>query len=421
MANAKNTGADKASKKRRYNPWTDEMNERLTKLFPTASKEELLKAFPNRNWGALVMQASRLGVTRARTAGAARDQGPDAEKPAKPAKAEKTLRDKLVEFLSRARSDKEIVSKFDKDGLGELAGIAKNPPEGYRFLEGHNPFQEKTSYLERIVGSEAIKVGKRVFEIRHSENDPDYLAVIFPPELEFSDDPSESALRIFSIDSSYWGDHLGDQKLLLKFLQYLEAKPYAFAFLLGNNIGGSSYTKETAVEIREDFKRHLAPVAHKILFAHSGPLEARMARVDGVEPLHAISQELGIYHSDRPIMMDVYWKQAAKPIEWYCLHGQSQARKDGAKLNAIIDIAVTNNFPHYTVLGNLNEGIVNTLTARRLDPVEFAVKEYSAITVVCSGFKKYEGSLAEKKGYPPPATGTTVGIIGADGSHKASS
>ena len=72
-------------------------------------------------------------------------------------------------------------------------------------------------------------------------------------------------------------------------------------------------------------------------------------------------------------------------------------------------------------LGKLKEGIVNNLTARRLDPVELAVKEHSAITIICSGFQKYEGSLAEKKGYPPPATGTVVGIIGADNSHKASS
>lgn len=402
--------------KRKYIPWTDTMKERLKKLFPAASREELLKAFPDRNWTALANQASRTGIARPHPNAVRK-----AAKEAGPPKKEKTLRDHLAEFLSRARTDKEISSKFDGPGMTELASLAKNPPEGYRLREGHNAFQEKTSYLERVLGAGPIKIKKRVFQLLHSENDPDYVAVVFPPELDFSDDPSESALRVFPIDSSFWGDHLCDRETLIKFFQYLEAKPYAFAFLLGDNIGGTSYTKETAVEIREDFTRHLAPIAHKILFAQSGPLEAKMGRVDGVDPLHAVCQDLGIYHTDRPISMDVYWKNPTKPIEWYCIHGRSNARKDGAKTNAVIDIAVTNNFPHFTVLGHLKEGIVNNLTARRLDPVELTVKEHSAITIICSGFQKYEGSLAEKKGYPPPATGTVVGIIGADNSHKASS
>lgn len=411
----KSGGAAKAPTKRKYLPWKETLKEKLTKLYPTATREQLLKTFPDRNWAAIANQAIRMGLKRKHPNAAKAKEEPAAPKP------EKTLRDKLIEFLNRARTDKEMISKLGQESLTELTALSKSPPDGYRLREGRNTFQEKTSYLERVLGNRNVKVKKRIFQLLHSENDPDYVAVVFPPDLDFSDDPSESALRIFPIDSSYWGDHLCDREALIKYLQYIESKPYAFAFLLGNNIGGTDYTKETAVEIREDFKEHLAPIAHKILFAQSGPLEARMSRVDGVDPLHAVCQELGIYHTDRPVSLDVYWKHPTKPIEWYCIHGMSSARKDGAKINAVIEIAVTNNFPHYTVLGNLKEGNVNNLTARRLDPVEFTVKEHSAITIICSGFQKYEGSLAEKKGYPPPATGTVVGIIGADNSHKASS
>ncbi|OGL72900.1 hypothetical protein A3C96_03485 [Candidatus Uhrbacteria bacterium RIFCSPHIGHO2_02_FULL_60_10] len=392
------------------------MKDKLTKLYPTATREQLLKAFQNRNYAAIGNQAIRMGLKRLHP-----NAAKAAEKVLAPPKAEKALRDKLSDFISRARTDKEILSKFGNEGLAELPQLAKKPPEGFRLKEGRNNFQEKTTYLERVLGDSTVKVKKRVFHLQHSENDPDYIAVTFPPDLDFSEDPTESALRIFPIDSSFWGDYLCDREAVLKFFQYLETKPYAFAFLLGDIIGGTNYTKDTAVEIREDFQKHLAPIAHKILWAQSGPLEAKMSRVDGVDPLHSVCQELGIYHTDRPVNMDVYWKVPNKPIEWTCLHGMSNARKDGAKINAAIDICVTNNFPHFTVLGKLKEGIVNNLTARRLDPVELAVKEHSAITIICSGFQKYEGSLAEKKGYPPPATGTVVGIIGNDNSHKASS
>jgi hypothetical protein len=264
-------------------------------------------------------------------------------------------------------------------------------------------------------------VQPRVFEVRHSKNDRDFLAVIFPQELDFTYDQDRNALRIFPIDSSYWGDHLCDREKLLSFLEYLAAKPYAFAFLNGNNIGGTSYTKESAAEIREDFLRHLAPVAHKILWAQSGPLEQNMSRVDGVDPLQDICLELGIHHTNRPVRADIYWKQPMKPVEIYAIHGRSNARKDGAKANAIVDVMITQNFPHFTVMGHLREGIVHTHTARRLNPFEFRVKEYPAIAVICPGFQRFEGSEAEKKGYPPPAVGTVVLIINADNSHSASS
>ncbi len=393
--------------------WTKASKTKLSKMFAAATREELLKAFPERNWAAIEKQANRLGL--------ARPHPNYAKNQPTPPKPEKTLRDGMIEFLSRARTEKELVSKFGAECAKELAALVKNPPDGYRIREGRNTFQEKTTYLERVLGTKDVKVKKSIFRTLHSENDRDYLAIIFPQNLDFSDDPSESALRIFPIDSCFWGDHLSDRETLVKFLQYLESKPYAFAFLLGDIIGGTDYTKETAVEIREDLKRHLAPVAHKILWAQSGPLEARMRRVDGVDPLQAVCQELGIHHTERPVRMDVYWKFPTKPIEFYCLHGRSAARKDGSKITAVLDPTVHNNFPHFTVMGNLKAGKVVDRTARRLDPIGFTINEHSAFMVVCAGFQKYEGSSEEKRGYPSPATGTVVCIIGADNSHKASS
>src|SRR3989344_9582234 len=44
--------------------WTDEKNDLLRKLYPAATWEELQKAFPGRKRGALVQQASKLGIRR---------------------------------------------------------------------------------------------------------------------------------------------------------------------------------------------------------------------------------------------------------------------------------------------------------------------------------------------------------------------
>lgn len=44
--------------------WTDEQNDLLRKLYPTATWEEIHKAFPNHKRGALYQQAISLGLKR---------------------------------------------------------------------------------------------------------------------------------------------------------------------------------------------------------------------------------------------------------------------------------------------------------------------------------------------------------------------
>lgn len=392
--------------------WTEKEAAKLANLYPTATWAEILVAFPGKRRSTIAQEALRQGLKRPTNVSKVAGKAPPTPE---------QIREEVAKFLARARTEKEIRFKHGEAGVVALGELEQKPPAGFRFRKSKNAYQEPTSYLERVLAWKPVKVKTRVFTIRHSENDPDYLSVIFPKELDFSKDPRNSALRIFPIDESRWGDHLCDREKLLEYLRYLEVKPYAFAFLNGNNIGGSHYTKLTAQETREDFLRHLAPVAHKILWAQSGPLEARMMRVDNIEPLHEICVQLGIHHTDRPITADIYWKNPMRPVEFYAIHGRSGARKDGAKVNAILDVTYAQNFPHFTVMGNLREGNVNTLTVRRLDPVGHTVKEHPATTILCPGFQRYEGSNQEKKGYPPPAKGTTVCIIRSDNTYEASS
>lgn len=50
--------------KLRENAWTDEEIEKLKKMYPVATKKELLKTFPNRTWSAIVSKAHKLGLKK---------------------------------------------------------------------------------------------------------------------------------------------------------------------------------------------------------------------------------------------------------------------------------------------------------------------------------------------------------------------
>jgi hypothetical protein len=385
--------------------WTQAQIERLERLYPTSTWQALLKAFPGKSDDAIRSKAVRLGIKR--------DINETVIVPK--LAAQTAFHNQVVDFLKRARTDQEIVTKFGKRGLAEVEHIATQPPDGQRILFGQNTFKERTRCLERIPGK-ITQPQPRIFTLRHAVSDPDYIATTFPHTQDFSD----NQLRIIPIDSAHFGSKTCDLKRFKSHLRYLE-EDHAFGYLNGNIFGEQGYNKHTAEERRNELRELLAPVAHKILFAQSGTVEPKLARVDGVEPLQAICQDLGIYHTDRPLTVDFYWKFRTKPIELYTLHGRSNAVKAGAKANLGEKIARDQNFPHFVVHGRLKDGRSDCTTARRLDPKNHRIVEHPTFIVFCPGFELYKGSIAEKKGNQQPAMGAIALIIKSDNSHAASS
>lgn len=384
--------------------WTQAQITRLEKLYPASTWQALLKAFPGKSDDAIRSKAVRLGIKR--------DINQTVIVPK--LTAQTAFRNQVIDFLKRARTDDEIVQKFGKNGLKEADLIAVQPPDGQRILFGQNGFQQRTRCLERVPGK-FVKPQARIFSLRVSNGDPAYIAIIFPQEQDFSDDE----IRIVPFDSVHFGSKTSDLKRFKSHLRYLE-EDHAFGYLNGNIFGAQGYTKHTAEERRAELRELLAPVAHKILFAQSGTSEERLTRVDGVEPLQAICQDLGIYHTDRPLSVDFYWKKKKSPIELYTIHGRSNAIEAGAKANLGEKIARNQNFPHFVVHGRLKEGRTGCITARRLDPIRLQVVEHPTFVLFCPGFEQFEGSNEEKKGKEYPAMGGVALIIKSDNTHHAS-
>ncbi|MCF6276608.1 MAG: hypothetical protein L3J07_02035 [Candidatus Magasanikbacteria bacterium] len=340
----------------------------------------------------------------------------------KNAEKAKTEREKLVEkvfgFLSRARTLEAVESKFGEEGLKIFEEFQVNSPEDFTLKEGISSYQQKTYYFERVVNG-CVEVKERVFTVRHSENDNDYLAITFPQDLDFSKNLADSAIRIIPIDSVTFGDHLCDLEAFQQVLLRAATKPYVFVFLNGNIIGGSLYNKYTAEEYRRNLRNILAPVAHKILWAQSGDRENKYSKIDGIEPLRSVCRDLGIHHTFRPVRADIYWKDPMVPIEFYALHGRSGARLDGSKLNAVLKVTVNQNFPHFTIMGHLEEAIIDDAVVFSADPTNNRIRESIAYSIICPGFRKFAGSIREIKGYAPPVSGRVECIIYSDNTFEA--
>lgn len=402
--------------------WTNERKAVLKALWTTASWEDIRRAFPDRTRETISARARALDLVRTPNAG--KPKTPEVSTEEIEAAKKKALDEKMDQFLARARTEDEFIHKFGEGSIETLKDRVANPPEGFVMKNGVNNFQQKTYYLSRVVvhkRGEQPAIKKRVFSTMQSDNDPDYLAIIFPPDLSFTKDKEMEALKIFPIDSSYWGDHLCDKQRLIKYINWLESKPYAFAFLNGDNIGGTGYNKWTAADHCKSFSALLRPVAHKILWAQSGDLELNMQRIDGIDPLRHVCHELGIHHTDRPVMADIYWRSPMHPIEITAIHGRSNASQAGAMVNAVNKMAIAQNFPHFTVLGHLQAAHSEANTVRRLDPVNLTIKEHVAYSVIAPGFRRYEGSIQEKKGLPPKPKGTVVIKIKANNDFLAES
>ena len=90
------------------------------------------------------------------------------------------------------------------------------------------------------------------------------------------------------------------------------------------------------------------PIKDKILAVTAGNHEARILRTDGIDTTQLICTQLGIgdrYSPESALIFVQFGKQNSHRRYWpmlytiYCVHGSGGGRKEGGKINRLVDLS----------------------------------------------------------------------------------
>jgi hypothetical protein len=402
----KNTGEKTASRKTRT-AWTDEMNERLSDMYPKAAWEEIHAAFPECKRGALIQQATRLGLRRP-----AKGSPSHQSEPKKRGKNEPVTNEQIARFMTRGRSIQEVAKAF---------GIAPEEAEkrvtlGFKEFDLHagpkNLAGEATFVAVPHIGT--FQKQDRAWNWMRQANGQPYGVVTFP------DDFNHQKLRLIPLDGILYGDNAHDADRFQETIKRIARTPNTFCYLNGDIIGDIKGGKKQVVEqLRIDRSvecaKLLHPIAHKILWAQQGCVEARVLSQQGFDPLAHLCNEADIPYFDEPVYADILWKGQLFTI--WTMHGHSTAQLVGAQINSLRRPAHIQEYTHFVVGGHIGNSLWNRIIKLCRDPVRGRLIPREEYHVVLGNFKKYFGTRAARRGETPPSNETIVLYMYPDGQH----
>lgn len=460
----------------------EEKNKKLLeRLYPTATREELEKAFPERNWQAIRRVANNFGFKRLAQDGWNEELDKAIAKAFKEscgldAKKRRSAKFHLVNLLNKLAAKYNLRSKkwnailkhahslslswgaresaaeatdepprnlWDQDVLFAYLSVKRTTSE----LEKHfgKSIDEIEPKLPKIVGqSELVSyrnsngsksyfyreklslngtLPERVWRqlpVTESEEDPEQSGGIL---LKFPDELDWRQIRILPLAEVHIGSPLHLQKRFGEYLA-LGKLPYHHFIINGSVFalpppGKMEAKMDFLQKTRADVLARLRPVAHKILWAHQGCTEGKTQAMLHYDPLEDVCQTLGIPYFARPVFAVVLWKGNA--FSFYCIHGHTTARELGSMINPVVKLLNQFNLVHFVVMSHQKSGMGNVVPRCVRDRANARLTFRSQHLIVTPSFVRYSGSLEEKKGYAPPARGSHAMKLFSDGECTASS
>jgi hypothetical protein len=320
--------------------------------------------------------------------------------------------DQIAHFMTRGRSIKEVAKEFKMLEEEVSARLGKGF-EGYTIFVGpKNLAKEDTFVCVPSVGS--FKRPEHAWTWMQEKTGQPYGVVTFPADFNLQ------KMRIIPIDGILYGDPAHDAERFDAIVKKIAREPNTFCFLNGDIIaetkgGKREFREQILIERSVQFQKKMQPIAHKIMWAQQGCIEARSLSQQGFDPLEHFCTELKIPYFLEPVYIDLIWGQ--KMFKLWAMHGHSTAQVKGAKMNALRRPAQMHEYTHFVLMGHVGDAIWNRVPKICRNTVEGRLDALEEFHVILGNFKKYLGTRSARRGETPPSNETVVLYIYPNGNH----
>lgn len=370
------------------------------------------------NWNKL--SYAEIGKLTGQSADAVRKMGRKMGLPAKEPnhagkKTDEQIKEKFVAFLTKARTEKEIVSEF-----GNLNLLDSDYPNLVLY-KTRNEFNEPIfSLLPKIIDNFKIKEKDWNYVIGSGEESAQepYIMVQLP---DF-----KKKVIIVPLFDVHYGHFAHRKEKFLSYINWIEKTPNVYAVIGGDLMEnalddgrGMSYDSKVNPSTQmNDMITLLAPIAHKILVATTGNHERRTEKKTGIDIMELLCDKLKIPYFKGPVFMDV----SGNGYRWtfYIEHGNSFSRTKGGKMNSASRPKSFTGVVNFYLSGHVHDVVVQPELLLVQDPVHCCLRRVTQWIVIAQSFLGWYNTYAYKAGWNPPAKGGVAIELDANGEYRAS-
>lgn len=323
--------------------------------------------------------------------------------------------DQLKKFLSVAKTEKEIITKF-----GSLE-VLKQKTEGYTLFTQRNNYNELMYILLPLIDKEVKLLPKRFdYRIGHGEDGtPDPYIICQLPDFK-------GTVRIALLFDVHYGNFAHRHEKFLSYINWIKENDNVYAVLGGDLMEnalddgrGMTYDQNKNPSTQfDDMVRLLAPISHKILCATTGNHEERTYKKTGIDVMKLLADRLKIPYFSGPIWCTIM----ANGYKWnlWISHGFSNSKTKGGKMNSANQPKKFTGLIHFLISGHVHDRVCESETMITDDPYNCRLLYMQQWTIIASSFLSWKETYAYKAGYPPPASGGVAVELDDNGEYRGS-
>ena len=226
-------------------------------------------------------------------------------------------------------------------------------------------------------------------------------------------------IELYPISDVHWSDNTANEKLFLKFIDYILEKPNRYVVLNGDmlNMALTVYVSDTYSERYHPSEAvtslafHLAKLKERILAMGTGNHEDRVYKYTGIDVSKHLAMEAGIpvsLYSENSFVLFISFgksdssragREKKNVYSGFFHHGYGGGRMKGGKLNMVERMRNIVDTDFY-VVGHVHDPIISTSKMFTVDNANKVIKPKNQYYMVTNSWMDY-GGYGQKFGFAP--------------------